>query len=425
MTIRAIVGGNWGDEGKGKMIDNLAATSDYVVRYQGGNNAGHTIINDYGKFQLHLLPSGVFYENVTNILSNGIALNIKAFLEEYNELISRNVPTPIIKVSSNAQVVMDHHILFDKLEEKRLGDDKFGSTQSGISPFYKDKYAKVGIRVSDLFHKETLLKKVEKNIEHKNILLEHLYTHSKLNASDITDELFELGIKIKPFVADTTKLLNDAITSGENILFEGQLGALKDPDHGIYPMTTSSSTLASFATTSCGVPAKSLDEVITVIKAYSTSVGSGPLVSEIFGAEAEHLRSIGGDSGEYGATTGRPRRIGWFDVVASKYGCMIQGTDAVVLSLLDVLSEYPTIKVCESYLVDGKVTTDFPTTDKLEIAEPIWKELKGWETDISEIRVYSQLPKEAKEYVEYIEESIGYPIKYISVGPSRDDLIDR
>jgi len=425
MSIKAIVGGNWGDEGKGKMIDHMAKDSDFVVRYQGGNNAGHTIINEYGKFQLHLLPSGVFYQSVTNVLSNAVALNIEAFLEEYNELIRRNVPKPDIKIASNAQVLMKHHILLDELEEDRLGDKQFGSTKSGIAPFYMDKYAKIGIRVSDLFNKVSLLDKVKRNIEKKNVLLENLYRHELLNAEEITERLYEQGQKIKPFVCDVNKLLNDAAFSDKNILFEGQLGALKDPDHGIYPMTTSSSTLASFAATSCGLPAKLLNEVTTVVKAYSTAVGGGAFVSEIFGHEADHLRSIGGDSGEYGATTGRARRIGWFDAVASKYGCKIQGTDYMVLSLLDVLSDYEEIKICEAYEINGQITSDFPSTDLLEIAKPVWTSLKGWQVDISHIRDYDQLPENAQAYVDYIEKIVGYPIKYISVGPSRDALIIR
>lgn len=425
MTVRAIVGGNWGDEGKGKMIDHMAKDSEYVVRFQGGNNAGHTIINDYGKFQLHLLPSGVFYPGVVNVLSTGVALNIDAFLHEYDCLVRRGVPEPNLKISLNAQVVMDHHILLDKLEENRLKDEQFGSTQSGIAPFYMDKYGKIGIRVSDLFDEVSLTKKVERNIEKKNILLRHLYGQEGLDHQAITQKLLVQGQAIKRFLCDTTQVLNKAYQEGASILFEGQLGALKDPDHGIYPMTTSSSTLASFAATSCGLPAKAIEEVTTVVKAYSTAVGGGALVSEMFGDQAAVLRRIGGDSGEYGATTGRPRRVGWFDAVASRYGCQIQGTDNVVLSLVDVLSAFDTIRVCEAYSLDGQVIKAFPGTDLLGQAKPIWKTFEGWKEDISWVRHFDDLPQAARTYIEGIEDFLGYPIKYISVGPSREALIFR
>jgi len=425
MTIKAIVGGNWGDEGKGKMVDHLAKSSQYVVRYQGGNNAGHTIINDYGKFQLHLLPSGVFYPGVTNVLASGVALNIEAFLEEYQVLVERGVKAPRILISQNAQVLMPHHILLDQLEEDRLAKDQFGSTRSGIAPFYMDKYGKVGIRVSDLYHPESLMKKINRHIEKKNILMEHLYKQPPLNAEEIYTYLLDMGEKIKAFVGDCNQVLNQAHEQGADILLEGQLGALKDSDHGIYPMTTSSSTLASFAATSCGLPAKAIEQVITVVKAYSTAVGGGAFVSEIHGDQASHLRAIGGDSGEYGATTGRPRRVGWFDAVASRYGCQLQGSDEVVLSLLDVLSAYETLRVCVAYDIHGQVVHDFPSSEDLKVAKPIWETLEGWQTDISHIRAYEDLPREAKAYVTYLEKLIGYPIKYVSVGPKREDLIIR
>lgn len=425
MSVTAIVGGNWGDEGKGKMTDLLSKQADYVVRFQGGNNAGHTIINQYGKFQLHLLPSGVFYENTINVLATGVALNIAGFLKEYNDLVERGVPSPNIMISDRAQVILPQHILLDKYEEIRLGDKKFGSTQSGIAPFYADKYSKIGIQVIDLFDKDTLLKKIERNIEKKNVLLEHFYHQPLFDASEICDALFELGRQIESFVADTSKALTDALTQNKTILMEGQLGALKDPDHGIYPMTTSSSPLASFAAVGAGIPSYSIDKVVTVVKAYSSSVGTGPFVSEIFGDESNELRNLGGDSGEYGATTGRPRRMGWFDVVATRYGCRLQGTTEVALSLLDVLGYLKEIPVCTAYEVNGKVINDFPTTDILNTAKPVIKRLPGWNMDLSHIRQYNDLPKEARDYVEYVEKEIRFPIKYISVGPERDAIINR
>lgn len=423
MSITAVVGGNWGDEGKGKITDLLAKESDFVVRFQGGNNAGHTIINDYGKFQLHLMPSGVFNPNTINILATGVAVNIEAFLEEYHQLLNRNVPKPNIKISHRAQVVLPHHILLDTLEEERLGSEQFGSTKSGMAPFYSDKYLKIGIQVADLFDYDTLLKKIERNIEKKNILLVHLYNHKPLNKYEITDYLFDQGKRIKEFVTDTRKLLNDSIH--KNILMEGQLGALKDPDHGIYPMVTSSSPLASFAPVSCGLKASELKRVITVVKAYSSAVGSGPFVSEIFGEVGDTLRNNGGDAGEFGATTGRPRRMGWFDVVASRYGCELQGTTDVVLSLLDVLGYLDEIPICTHYEVNGLKTDTFPTYEELKIAKPVIKILKGWKSDISDIRKFDDLPKEAKKYILYIEEALGFNIKYISVGPKRDAIIYR
>ena len=422
MSITAVVGGNWGDEGKGKITDLLAKQSDFVVRFQGGNNAGHTIINDYGKFQLHLLPSGVFNPNTVNVLGTSVAVNIEAFLTEYRDVISRNVPKPNIKISHRAQVVLPHHILLDKLEEKRLGKNQFGSTQSGMAPFYSDKYLKIGIQVADLYDYDALLKKVIRNIEKKNILLEHLYNHKALNAIEITDYLFEQGKSIECFVDDTRSLLKDAIKD-KNILMEGQLGALKDPDHGIYPMTTSSSPLASFAPVSAGLPASELKRVITVVKSYSSAVGSGPFVSEIFGDAGDTLRINGGDAGEFGATTGRPRRMGWFDAVASRYGCELQGTTEVVLSLLDVLGYLDEIPVCTHYEIDGNRCDVFPVNSELEKAKPVFKILKGWKSDISNIRNFEALPLEAKDYVNFVEELLGFPITLISVGPKRDDII--
>lgn len=423
MSLTAVVGANWGDEGKGKITDLLAKDADFVVRFQGGNNAGHTIINDYGKFQLHLLPSGVFNPNTINVLGTGVAVNIDAFLEEYESLLDRNVPKPNIVISNRAQVVLPHHILLDKLEEIRLGKDQFGSTQSGMAPFYSDKYLKIGLQISDLFDPETLLKKVERNIEKKNILLKALYNHEILDAVKIREELLVLGNKIKEFVTDTRVLINSNLD--KNILLEGQLGALKDPDHGIYPMVTSSSPLASFAPVSLGIPAAKLTKVVTVVKAYSSAVGAGPFVSEIFGDEAATLRKNGGDDGEYGATTGRARRVGWFDAVATKYGCELQGTTDVVLSLVDVLGYLNEIPVCVNYKIDDVIVDTFQINSELEKATPVIKVFKGWMSKISHIRNFDDLPTQAKEYVLSIEKLIGFPITMVSVGSKREDIIYR
>lgn len=420
MSVQAIVGGNWGDEGKGKMTDHLAGKADYVVRFQGGNNAGHTIVNDYGKFKLHLLPSGIFNMNTVNILANGVAVNIEAFLSELSEVLEKGVPMPTIYISERAQVVMPHHIMLDQLEEKRLGKFQFGSTQTGMAPFYSDKYKKVGIQVNELFDYDSLLSKVERNIEHTNILMVHLYKEKPLDAKDTADKLFEVGKSIRPYVADTRKILLDAHRKNMNILFEGQLGALKDPDHGIYPMTTSSSPLASFAPVSTGLPAACLTSVTTVVKAYSSAVGAGAFVTEIEGETAELIREIGH---EYGATTDRPRRIGWFDGVATRYGCQLQGTTEVTLSLVDVLGCLETIKVCTHYEIDGMQTNQFPVTDRLHKAIPVYEKLKGWQCDISHIRNYTDLPENTKTYIKTVESIIGFKIKYVSVGPERDALI--
>ncbi len=421
MSVHAVVGGNWGDEGKGKMTDYLAKKSDYVVRFQGGNNAGHTIVNDYGKFKLHLLPSGIFNPNTINVLSSSVALNISAFISELNDVIKQGVPEPDIRIDCRTQVVLPHHILLDKLEEKRLGKYQFGSTQTGMSPFYSDKYKKIGIQVADLFDYDHLYKKIERNIEHSNILMVHLYKVPPLNPKEITDSLFDESKKIKKYITDTRSLLVNAEKAGKNILFEGQLGALKDPDHGIYPMTTSSSPLSSFAPVSTGVPASKLTKVTTVVKAYSSAVGAGAFVSEIHDSIADLIREIGN---EYGATTDRPRRIGWFDAVATRYGCELQHTTEVVLSLLDVLGCIQEIPICVAYKIDDSVTTEFPTTYTLDKATPVYEVLPGWNCDISHIRNFDDLPKNAKEYVYKIEALIGFKIKYVSVGPQRDALIE-
>ncbi|HHV96906.1 MAG TPA: adenylosuccinate synthase [Clostridiaceae bacterium] len=421
--VKAIVGANWGDEGKGKMTDLLAAESDFVIRYQGGSNAGHTIINNYGKFALHLLPSGVFYEHVTNILGPGVAVNIKTLVLELENLKQKNVPLPKLLVSERAQIVMPWHVLFDKLEEERLGGKSFGSTKSGIAPFYSDKYYKVGIQVCDLFYPEILKEKIASICELKNILLKHLYHAEFLNPNEIYDEISRYSEIIEPMVADTTSLIANAIKENKNILLEGQLGALKDPDHGIYPFTTSSSPLAGFAAVGAGIPPHEIKNIIAVTKAYSSCVGAGPFVSEIFGEEASTLRERGGDAGEYGATTGRPRRMGWFDAVATRYGCTVQGATEVALTLLDVLGYLDEIPVCIAYEIEGQITDTFPVTHELYKAKPVYKYLPGWKCDISKIRKYEDLPQAAKDYVSFIEDAVGVPIKYISNGPRRDNII--
>ncbi|SMG11069.1 adenylosuccinate synthase [Paenibacillus aquistagni] len=425
MTITAIVGANWGDEGKGKVTDVLAANSKYVVRYQGGSNAGHTIINDHGKFALHLLPSGVFYPGVTNIIGPGVAFNIGDFVKEYKELVSKGVPEPIVRISDRAQVLMPYHKLFDELEEERLADRQFGSTKSGIAPFYSDKYVKLGIQVADLLNKERLQSRIEAALESKNIMMEYLYKKPALKVEDVMNAVLEHADFLKPFVCDTVTLLHEGLKKGEKILVEGQLGALRDPDHGIYPYSTSSSTLAGFATVGAGVPPHAITQVIAVTKAYSSCVGAGPFVGELEGDVAQELRVRGGDAGEFGATTGRPRRMAWFDAVATKYGCMLQGATEVVLTNLDVLGYLDEIPVCVAYEVDGEQSMHFPVTAELDKAKPVYEKLAGWKSDISGIRTFEELPKAAQDYVLRIEQLIGVPIHNISVGPRREQMIIR
>ena len=423
--VKAVVGANWGDEGKGKITDMLAKEADIIVRFQGGANAGHTIINDYGKFALHTLPSGVFYNHTTSVIGNGVALNIPVLFQEIKSIIDRNVPTPKILVSDRAQIVMPYHILFDQYEEERLGGRSFGSTKSGIAPFYSDKYAKIGFQVNELFEEETLKDKLMRVCETKNVLLEHLYHKPLLDSAQLLETMHEYREMIAPYVCDVSAFLDQAIKDGKNILLEGQLGTLKDPDHGIYPMVTSSSTLAAYGAVGAGIPPYEIKKVITVCKAYSSAVGAGAFVSEIFGEEADELRRRGGDGGEYGATTGRPRRMGWFDCVASKYGCRLQGTTDVAFTVLDVLGYLDEITVCVGYEIDGEVTTDFPTTGRLEKAKPVLKNLPGWKEDIRGIRKYQDLPENCRNYIEFVEEQIGYPITMVSNGPGREDIIYR
>ena len=367
--VKAVVGANWGDEGKGKITDMLAEKADIIVRFQGGANAGHTIVNNYGKFALHTLPSGVFYDHTTSVIGNGVALNIPVFFKEYNEVVSRGVPAPKILISERAQMVMPYHILFDQYEEERLGGKSFGSTKSGIAPFYSDKYAKIGFQVSELFDEEHLKEKLASVCATKNVLLEHLYHKPLLNVDELFAELMEYKKMVEPYVCDVSLYLWNALKEGKEVLLEGQLGSLKDPDHGIYPMVTSSSTLAGYGAVGAGLPPYEIKQIVTVCKAYSSAVGAGAFVSEIFGDEADELRRRGGDGGEFGATTGRPRRMGWFDCVASKYGCRLQGTTDVAFTVLDVLGYLDEIPVCTGYEIDGKVTTEFPTTTLLEKAK--------------------------------------------------------
>ena len=424
--VTAIVGANWGDEGKGKITDMLAETSDIIIRFQGGANAGHTIVNDYGKFALHTLPSGVFYDHTVSIIGNGVALDIPKLFKEYNDVVSKGVPAPKLLVSDRAQMVMPYHVLFDTYEEARLAGKSFGSTKSGIAPFYSDKYAKIGFQVSELFDDEASLKdKIERVIAQKNVLLEHLYHQPLLTVEDIYATLMEYKKMVEPYVCDTSAFLYEAIKSGKNILLEGQLGSMKDPDHGIYPMVTSSSTLAAYGAIGAGIPPYEIKKIVVVCKAYSSAVGAGEFVSEIFGDEADELRHRGGDGGEYGATTGRPRRMGWFDCVASKYGCRIQGATDVAFTVLDVLGYLDEIPVCTGYEIDGKVTTDFPATVNLKKAKPVYTVLPGWKQEIRGIKNYEDLPENCRKYIEFIEQQIGFPITMISNGPSRHDIIYR
>ena len=424
--VNAIVGANWGDVGKGKITDMLAQDSDIIIRFQGGANAGHTIINDYGKFALHTLPSGIFYGHTTSIIGNGVALNIPILFNELKEITSKGVPAPKILISDRAQIVMPYHILFDEYEEERLAGKSFGSTKSGIAPFYSDKYAKVGFQVNELFEEEAVLReKIERVIVQKNILLEHLYHKPLIDADELYNTLMEYKEMVAPYVCNVSAYLDKAIKEGKNILLEGQLGTLKDPDHGIYPMVTSSSTLAAYGAIGAGIPPYEIKKVVTVCKAYSSAVGAGAFVSEIFGDEAQELRVRGGDGGEFGATTGRPRRMGWFDCVASKYGCRLQGTTDVAFTVVDVLGYLDEIPVCTGYEIDGKVTTEFPVTNQLEKAKPVLEVLPGWKCDIRGIKKYEDLPENCRKYIEFVEEHIGYPITMVSNGPGRDDIIYR
>ena len=424
--IKAIVGACWGDEGKGKMTDVLANESDVVIRFQGGSNAGHTIINEYGKFALHQLPSGVFHPNITNVIGNGVALSVEKLVKEIEDVVSRGVPQPKILVSDRCQVVMPYHVELDTLEENRLSSRSFGSTRSGIAPFYSDKFAKVGFQVSELFDdKESLMARIEQVLTIKNCLYENLYHVEPLKAEDVYAKLMEYKEMLAPYVADTFTFLHNAVKENNTILLEGQLGSLKDPDFGIYPMVTSSNTIAAYGAVGAGLPPYEIKEIITVVKAYSSAVGAGEFVSEIFGDEADELRRRGGDGGEYGATTGRPRRMGWLDLVASRYGCQVQSATSVALTVLDALGYLDEIPVCVAYELDGKRIDYFPATAQLKRCKPILEVLPGWKCDIRGIKKYEDLPENARRYVEFAEKHIGVPIKMVSNGPSRDDIIYR
>ena len=416
--VTAIVGANWGDEGKGKITDVKAAESDIVVRFQGGSNAGHTIINNYGKFALHQLPSGVFYDHITNIIGNGVALSVENFIKELQSLEERGVPKPKILVSDRAQVVMPYHVELDSMEEARLSSKSFGSTKSGIAPFYSDKFAKIGFQVSELYDdKASIMEKIAHVLDLKNVLYRDLYHQPELKAEDLYEKLMEYKEMLAPYVADTFTLLHQAVKDGKHILLEGQLGALKDPDFGIYPMVTSSSTLAGYGAVGAGVPPYSIQEVITVVKAYSSAVGAGEFVSEIFGEEADELRRRGGDGGEYGATTGRPRRMGWLDLA--------QGATCIAFTVLDALGYLDEIPVCVAYELDGKRIDTFPPTAQLKRCKPILETLPGWKCDIRGIKKYEDLPENTRRYIEFAEKAIGVPVKIVSNGPAREDIIYR
>lgn len=423
--VRAIVGANWGDEGKGKLTDVLAEQSDIVVRYQGGANAGHTIINEHGKFALHLLPSGIFYQSIVNIIGPGVALDIEALFSELDGILSRGLPRPKLLVSDRAQVLMDFHVMLDTYEEERLADRKFGSTKSGIAPFYSDKASKVGIQVCQLGDKELLRERITLSLVKKNILMEHLYHKPLLDADALTEKYYGLGQRLAPYVVDTTQYLYGALKEGKRILLEGQLGALRDLEHGIYPYTTSSSPLAGYGTVGAGIPPAAIKEVIAVTKAYSSSVGTGYFVTALAGEEAEELRKRGGDAGEYGAKTGRPRDVGWFDAVATRYGCRVQGATACAMTNIDVLGYLDEIKICVAYDIDGEQTRDFPSSPRLSRAKPVYVTLPGWKTDIRGVTDYDALPENCKNYLSYIERVIETPLTIISTGPRREEIIFR
>lgn len=424
--IKAIVGANWGDEGKGKITDVEAAQSDIVIRFQGGSNAGHTIINNYGKFALHQLPSGVFYSHITNIIGNGVALSVENFIKELKALEARGVPKPNIIISDRVQLVMPYHVQLDTFEEARLSSHSFGSTKSGIAPFYSDKFAKIGFQISELYDDEDSLKeKIDHVITLKNVMYENLYHQPKLTVDEVYSKLMEYKSILEPYIANTFTYLHKAVKEGKNILLEGQLGALKDPDFGIYPMVTSSSTLAGYGAIGAGLPPYEIKEIIAVVKAYSSAVGAGEFVSEIFGDQADELRGRGGDGGEFGATTGRPRRMGWLDLVASRYGCEVQGATCVAFTVLDVLGYLDEIPVCVAYELDGKRTDSFPSTVQLKHCKPIIENLPGWKCDIRGIKKYEDLPKNTRNYIEFVEKAIGISIKIISNGPAREDIIYR
>lgn len=423
--VKAIVGANWGDEGKGKITDMFAEKADIVIRFQGGANAGHTIINDKGRFAFHLMPSGVCYDHTTCIIGNGVALDINKFLSELEDVRKAGL-NPKLLVSDRVQILMPYHILLDTYEEERLGKNAFGSTKSGIAPFFSDKYAKIGIQLNELFDEETLRAKLKNICTLKNLTLEHVYHKPLLDEEELYNTCMEYKEKIAPYVCDTHAYLQQAIKDGKEILLEGQLGTLKDPDFGIYPMVTSSSTLAGYGAVGAGIPPHMIKEVIAVTKAYSSAVGAGEFISEILDEdEAQELRIHGGDKGEFGATTGRPRRVGWFDCIATRYGIECQGATKVAMTAIDCLSYLDEIKVCTAYEVDGKIINDFPTTATLKKCKPVFTTLKGWHSNIRGIKNYDELPDEAKAYVEFIEKQLGHKIDMVSNGPEREAIIYR
>lgn len=420
--LTAISGINWGDEGKGRMVDLLSKDYDVVVRYQGGNNAGHTVINQNGKFVLNLLPSGILREKVTCVMGNGMVIDIKHLVEEMENLRKAGIKISPknLKISDKAIICMPYHVMQDCLEEDRLKDKKYGSTRRGIGPVYSDKYIKKGIRMGDLFDEKLLEERVKDVLAWKNLTLENVYNAKSLTTKEIMAFLRQYGDEIKPYVCDTGLLLNDLAKKNKKIMFEAQLGALRDIDFGIYPYTSSSNTIAAYAPIGAGIPNRAIDLSIGIMKAYSTCVGEGPFTVEYFGEKAEALRKAGG---EYGAATGRPRRVGPFDAVASKYGIRMQGADEIALTKLDVLSYLDEIEVCVAYTKDGKTTTEFPYSQQLDKYKPVLKTLKGWKCDISKCRKKADLPKEAIKYIEFIEKTVGAKIKYVSVGPERDEYI--
>ena len=423
--VRAIVGANWGDEGKGKITDMFAAQSDIVVRFQGGANAGHTIINDYGRFALHQLPSGVCYPDVINVIGNGVALDVEKLFKEVQSVLDGGVPEVNLRISERCQIMMPYHVLLDTYEEERLGKNAFGSTKSGIAPFYSDKYAKTGFQICELFDEDYLRDKLTRVLEVKNLILENVYHKPQLSVDEVFEKLMAYRAMVAPYVCDTGRLIREALKAGKTVLLEGQLGSLKDPDHGIYPMVTSSSTLAGYGAIGAGIPPYEIQNVTVITKAYSSAVGAGEFVSEIFGDEAQEMRLHGGDKGEFGATTGRPRRMGWFDCVATRYGCAVQGATEVVLTALDCLSYLEKISVCVGYEIDGKVTKDFPVTPLLKKAKPVLVTMDGWHCDIRGIKEFDKLPQQAQDYVNFIEKEIGVKIAYVSNGPKREEIIRR
>ena len=420
--LTAIVGINWGDEGKGRMVDLVSSDYDVVVRYQGGNNAGHTVVNHLGKFILNLIPSGILRPEVVNVMGNGMVIDMQHLVGEMKRLTDAGVKiTPEnLKISERAVICMPYHVRQDCLEEDRLGDAKYGSTRRGIAPVYGDKYLKKIITMGDLFYPESLKKRIASIVEWKNLFIERAYGSTKIQVDEIMDWLKEYGDKLKPFVCNTGKYLDDCVKAGKKIVFEAQLGALRDIDFGINPYTSSSNTIAAYAPIGAGIPKYKLDNVFGIMKAYSSCVGEGPFTVELFGAEAEELRKAGA---EYGAATGSPRRVGPFDVVASKYGVEMQGADELALTKLDVLSYLDEIPVCVAYDIDGEKTTEFPRGERLDKAKPVIEYLKGWKCDISNCRKVSDLPKEALDYIKYVEKAVGCPITYVSVGAEREQYV--